>query len=142
MKLMPQDRCKVLVLSFSVAASAIIFFHSIKLIETQFFSLPILIVFGGLAPCIMNLKIRIWISFECSAKMYIDNPTTCGLVLDFINLVIVVLSVALSITICPDSYENMVSIGLACASGILLGIGLAEVRILCSFKTVRDRLRQ
>jgi hypothetical protein len=118
------------------------FFNSIKMMDFEFFSLPIVITFGGFAPCVMNLRIRMWLAFGCPVKMYIDNPSSCGMVLDFLNLVFVVLAIALSVTICPNNYQNMVSIGLSSVSGILLGVGLAEVRILCSFKTVRDKLKR
>jgi hypothetical protein len=55
-----------------------------------------------------------------------------------LNLVIVGLGVGLSITLITKEYDNIVSIALSALSGILLGLGLAKVRILCSFKTVRD----
>jgi hypothetical protein len=64
------------------------------------------------------------------------------MVLDFLNLVFAVLAIALSVTVCPNNYQNMVSIGLSSVSGILLGVGLAEVRILCSFKKVRDKQKR
>lgn len=38
-----------------------------------------------------------------------------------------------------ESFNNIIAFGLAILSGILLGIGLAQMRIMCSFKTIREK---
>ena len=128
--------------SVCISASAIMLFNAIKMMDSQYFSFMVFISFGGLAPVVMNLRVRMWMSSLILLRNYIDMPSKCGLVIDFLNLIIVIFGVALAITICPRDYDNIVSIALSALSGIFMGLGLAEIKILCSFKTIRDKMKQ
>ena len=111
-----------------------------------------------MAPSVMNLRVRTWMAYECKIPNYIDMPTRIGLITDVFMLISALVGVGCTIwgfggvftlsesgsevRIEVDSFDNIIAFCLAILSGILLGIGLGQVRILCSFKMVREKLMQ
>lgn len=61
------------------------------------FSLVSLIIFGGVAPSVMNLRVRTWMAYECKIPNYIDVPTKLGLIVDVSMLIFSLAGVACAI---------------------------------------------
>lgn len=130
-----EDRLQFLVIGVLLFAGITLFYFSVNILT----SLESIVIGFGLVPCIVNLRVRLWMAYQCKIQNYVDLPSESGLCVDLINLV---LSFG-GITIFAISHSNnWLPIVLASLSSILIGIGIGEVRIICSFKMVREKLVQ
>jgi len=106
-------------------------------------------------PLVLNLHVRKWQAYKCKLPNFIEVPTQGGIGLDHLNLAVAIVgAVCLGenfgteqsiFTYNKDipieyTYSTLVAIFASFISGCLLGYGLAEIRILCSFKNVREKL--
>ena len=60
-----KDRMDVLIGGIFISMSAIMMFNAIKMMDSKYFSLIVFICYGGLTPCVMNLRVRMWMAFQC-----------------------------------------------------------------------------
>lgn len=82
----------------------------------------------GLIPVAMNLKVRFWLIFECKIQNYVDMPSCGGFFVDILLFAIIAVAVWFGSPEMP------------LYSGVFIGWAIGELRILCSFKMVRDKL--
>ena len=115
-------------------------------------------LFGGFVPGVFNLYVRLWMLFQKRNDLLREEhhfPTCCGTVFDFANLGLMAISflfMIVGVTSAPvvgstvaheeRLQNNIVAISLTLLSGVLLGTGLAQVKILCSFKELRELLNK
>jgi len=130
---------------------------SIQRVSAGNFALVSLIIFGGLTPTVMNLRVRCWAAYECKLKHYIEVPTKIGLIVDASMLILALAGTGcvfygfggvftwgnsgddMSLIASKESFNDFISFCLAIVSGILIGVGLGQTRILCGFNLVREK---
>ena len=96
------------------------------MIDTHLYSLTVFIVFGGMVPAIMNLRMRSWMSYECKAPNFIKVPTSCGITVDLLIVCSVALGIALVINVFwSKNSQNVIAFVLALLSGLFLGVVMA-----------------
>lgn len=96
------------------------------MIDTHLYSLTVFIVFGGMVPAIMNLRMRSWMSYECKAPNFVKIPTSCGITVDVCILCFVALGIAIIMNVFwHQNTQNVIAFALALVSGLFLGIAMA-----------------
>lgn len=71
--------------------------NSLRYIDTRLYSLVVIVVFGGVLPCVTNIKISHWMKYECKIKNYIYVPSGAETAVDYINLILVAVGFGLQI---------------------------------------------
>jgi hypothetical protein len=82
----------------------------------------------AMVPCAMNLRVRVWMSLQCKIQNYLDSPNCFGIFFD----IVILLGVGVAVVFASDRIPLF--------SGFFIGLAIGEVRILCSFKIIRDKL--
>lgn len=102
-----------------------LYIKSILMIDTHLYSLTVFIVFGGMVPAIMNLRMRSWMSYE-RAPNFFKVPTSCGITVDILIVCFVALGIALIINVFwSKNTQNVIAFVLALLSGLFLGFVMA-----------------
>lgn len=101
--------------------------------------------FGSIVPCIYNLHLRMWIRYKCKINSFVEVPTQAELCIDWFNIAFSIVGAAIIAFLGFYHNSNTFHIGtvatiLNVAGSILIGIGLGEVKILCSFKMIRSKM--
>jgi len=113
-------------IAISTTIGSMLYMKSILMIDVHLYSLVVFIVFGGMVPAIMNLRMRSWMSFECKAPNFIKVPTSCGMTVDVFIVCFVVLGAALIINVFWNkNTQNVVAFVLSLLSGLFLGFAMA-----------------
>mmetsp|Transcript_9322 Transcript_9322/g.15714 ORF Transcript_9322/g.15714 Transcript_9322/m.15714 type:complete len:536 (+) Transcript_9322:39-1646(+) len=151
------DRNKIALISLSYTFGIVLFIYAVQIVHRQVFSLACLLVFGGMAPSVMNLRIRLWMAYECKIKNFLQLPTKRELVIDvvafgltFLGCCMLAFGVGVKNSKEPlfqlnylsspiKVYHDLVAFVFALLAGISLGICFGEIRILCHFKQIRER---
>ena len=86
-----EDRLTFGLISLCLTVGVGLYFLAIQNVSSINFSLVSLIIFGGVTPTVMNLRVRCWGAYQCRMPNYIDVPTKIGLIVDFSMLILVLI---------------------------------------------------
>ena len=127
------------------------YFASLNLIHFRNQSNVVLIIFGGLTPAVLAMRVKFWMVYQCQQRqfLYDDHVSPASFVKDIILFVLAFVGFALILATFSQIYAasslergNLLAICFCLISGVCIGLGLAEIRILCRFKEVRTNERK
>ena len=110
-----------------------------------------IIIFGGLSPAVLAMRVKYWMLKKSHKydQFYIHETgiTKKSLGLDICMFVIglagfALITTAFSETFMQDNKDNLIAVCFCLISAICIGLGLAEIRILCKFKEIRASEKQ
>jgi len=89
------DRISFLVTALSLTVGVGFYFNALRYISIYKFSFVTIIIFSGLTPVIMNLRVHSWMFNECKIPHLIDKPSQCDMAVDSLNLVYVLVGIGI-----------------------------------------------
>ena len=124
-----------------------LFMQALKMIYIRNMSNVILIVFGGIAPAVLAIRVKFWMIYRCRQPQFLQDISMskmsfaqdAGMLTVTLIGFALILSTFSELEIETHMYQD--NIKAACfslVSGICLGLGLAEIRILCRFREIRS----
>lgn len=125
------------------------FFQALQLIHFRNLSNVLLIIFGGLAPAVLALRVKYWMVYSCRQHQQSLLPEGAigkgSFLQDLFVFVLVLVGFALILATFTQIYieskeqkDNLMAVCFCLISGVCMGLGLAEIRILCRFKELRS----
>ena len=124
-----------------------LFVQALQLIHIRNMSNVVLIVFGGITPAVLAIRVKFWMVYKCRQQQFLQDISMSKLSFaqDVGMLTITLVGFALIVSVFSEmqveTHTQKGNIMAACFSlfaGIFLGLGLAEIRILCRFKQIRS----
>ena len=86
-----EDRLQFVFISVNLLLGVTFFYHALSWVDIRQFALVSLIVIGGVVPVVMNIKVQMWMKNECKIPNYIDPPSREKMIVNFVNLVLVII---------------------------------------------------
>ena len=106
----------------------------------------VLIIFGGITPAVLAIRVKFWMIYRCRQPQFLQDisMSKMSFAQDMGMLTITLIGFALILSTFSELQiethlykDNVVAACLSLISGICLGLGLGEIRILCRFKEIR-----
>lgn len=76
-------------ISLNMVIGVGLFLESLIYIDVRQNVLVVILVFGGVIPTVMNLKVEYWMKNQCKIKNYITVPTGAEYIVDWVNFLLV-----------------------------------------------------
>lgn len=123
-----------------------LFIQALKMIYIRNMSNVVLIIFGGILPAILALRVKYWMVYTCRQPQLLQDISMSKLsfVQDVGMLIVTLVGFALILSTFSEMQiethmqtDNITAACFSLLSGIFLGLGLAEIRIVCRFKNIR-----
>ena len=127
------------------------YFAALNLIHYRNLSNVVMIIFGGLTPAVLAMRVKFWMLYQCrqSQFLYDRNVSKQSFIWDIGMFVLALVGFALIIsnfsqmyTLSSSQKGNVLAVCFCLISGVCIGLGLAEIRILCRFKEIRTTERK
>lgn len=147
-----EDRMTFVYISINLLLGVSFFYHALSWVDIRQYTLVTLVVLGGLIPTVMNLKVQIWMKNECKIPNFVQQASNKEMWIYAFNLITAVIGFLLIIyqfgkdldkpDVEGEGYPNFYAFISAALAGLFIGYAFGQVRILCGYKEVRQKLYQ